>query len=323
VATHSDDFVSRADFNKLSRKLEALESKTTDTSSRLADVEKNVSETKGDTTKILDFLMAGKKEQKTLPAPSRRKEIMLTPTEVVTESESEDDEVEYVPYGKGDQERYSVVPIWGKKKKSTPVACKGGSAAVSSSSSSSSERKDLSRAAGGGAMVVASKSKHQPLPETLCESRKERSSSPRKLRGTGLIQCTDLKALVALMERDGYTEVPVIVKRTKEVSVHFKTAIANAHALGVDEAEMLAMLSADSGRSASRIPEACQIRDSVIGKFSPNNVAMFMNFFARMAENYNSRSDKGVDTESNFDSYVLLGTNKKTCTSFLKYLRDN
>jgi len=105
--------------------------------------------------------------------------------------------------------------------------------------------------------------------------------------------------------------------------VHFKTAIANAHALGDNEAEMLAMLSADSGRSATLIPDACKIRDSVIGNFSPDNVAMFMQFFARMAENYNSRSDKGVEIKDHLYSYVVLGTDKKICTSFLKYLHEN
>jgi hypothetical protein len=306
-----------------------LKCKTIETGSRLAKVEKDVKENVTDTKQILALLLEGKKEQETLPAPPKRKAIKPAPTEVFTESDSEEDEVNYVPYGEGYQERLSAVPIWGKKK-STPVACKGGSSAMSSSPSSSSQRKDLSRAAGGGAMVVASKSRPAqplPLPETLGGgSRKERSSSPKaeKMRGTGLMQCTDLKALVTCMKRDGYTEVPVIVDKTKgEVSMHFKTGLVNAHDLGEDEAEMLAMLSADSGRSASLIPDACQIRNEVIDCFSSRNVGMFMQFFARMAENYHSNPKNGVEISGQLYSYVVLGTDKKICTSFLKYLRDN
>jgi hypothetical protein len=325
VATHSGDFVSRDVFDKLARKFEALESTTTETGSRLAQVEEDVRATKGDTKQILALLTKKKKEQEMLPAPAKRKTIMPLPTVVLTESDSdEDDGIEYVPYGKGDQERLSAVPIWGKKKTSTPVACKSGSAAVSSSSSSSS--KDLSRAAGDGAMVVASKSKQPlPLPETLGRSGKERSSSPRaeKLCGTGLIECTDLKALVALMEGHGYTQVPVIVRKTRDVSVHFETAIANAYDLGKDEAQTVAMLSADSGRPASRISKACQIRKEVITCFSPDNVAMFMQFFSRMAENYHSNPKNGVEISEQLYSYVVLGTDKKICTSLLKYLHDN
>jgi hypothetical protein len=329
VATDSGKFVSMADFEKLSRKFEALERTTTETGSRLANVEEHVRETRGGMNQILALLREGKNEQKTLPAPPKRKEIMAPPIKVLTESsesEYDSDETEQVSYGPEGAFSSTVVTKWGgkRKQKSTPVACKSGSAVVSSS-----ERNDLSRTAGGGAMVVASKfrpAQPLPLPETLGGgSRNERSSSPKaeKLRGTGLIQCTDLNALVALMERDGYTEVPVIVKRTKEVSVHFKTAIANAHKIGEDEAQLVAMLSADSARSASRIPDACQIRKEVIDCFSPKNVGMFMQFFACMAENYNSRSDKGVVIEGHLYSYVVLGTDKKICTSFLKYLSGN
>jgi hypothetical protein len=105
--------------------------------------------------------------------------------------------------------------------------------------------------------------------------------------------------------------------------MHFMIGLVNGYDLGDNEAKMLAMLSADSGRSASLIPDACQIREEVIDCFSSRNVGMFMRFFARMAENYNSRSDKGVEIEGQLYSYVVLGTDKKICTSFLKYLRDN
>jgi hypothetical protein len=126
------------------------------------------------------------------------------------------------------------------------------------------------------------------------------------------------------MEKVGYTEVPVIVYKTKGgVSVHFKTAIVNAYDLGEKEAQMLAMLSADSGRSASLIPEACQIREEVIACFSTRNVGMFMQFFARMAENYHSNPKNGVEISGQLYSYVVLGTDVQICTSFLKYLRKN
>lgn len=328
--TRSEKFVSIDDFEKLSRKFEALESTTTETGSKLAQVEEEVSKTRGDTKQILAILMKGKKEpEMMLSAPPKRKGIMPQPTEVLTESDSDEseDEIEYVPYGTGDQERFSLVPKWRKKKSSTQVACKGGSAAVSSSSSSSSQRKDLSKAPGCGAMVVASKSRQQslPLPETLGRSGKERSSSPRaeKLRGTGLIQCTDLKALVASMRRDGYTEVPVIVEKTKVMSIHFEMVIANAYDLGDNEAQMLAMLFADSCRSARLIPDACQICEEVIDCFSCRNVGMFMQFFARMAENYHSNPKNGVVISGQLYSYVVLGTDVQICTSFLKYLRNN
>lgn len=322
TSRHSEKFVSMADFVRLSRKFDALECTTTETSSRLAQVEEDVRETKGDTKEIL-ALMRKEKEQAMLPAPPKKKAIMPPPTDVSTESESEEDEIEYVMSGKGEQERLFAVPKWGKKKKkSTPVACKGGSATASSS-----QRKDLSRASGGGEMVVSSRSKQKslPLPETLGRSGKERSSSPRieGLRGTGLVQCTDLKSLVNAMKDDGYTEVPVIVVKTKDMSIHFKTAIANAHDIGDDEAQMLAMLSADSGRSATLIPDACQIREEVIDCFSPRNVGMFMQFFARMAENYHSNPKNGVEISGQLYSYVVLGTDVQYCTSFLKYLRRN
>jgi hypothetical protein len=304
-----------------------LECTTTETGSRLAKVEQDVRDTKGDTKKILDLLMAGKKEQKTLPDPPKRKTIMLPSTEDLTSDSDEEDEIEYVPYGKGDRECFSLVPKWGVKKKSTPVACKDGSATASSSSSSSSQRKDLSKAPGCGTMVVSSKSRQQslPLPETLGRSGKERSSSPRaeKLRGTGLVKCTNLKDLVELMERAGYTQVPVIVEKTKDMSIHFKMVIANSYDLGDDEAQTLAMLFADSCRSAKLIPDACQIREEVIACFSSRNVGMFMQFFSRMAENYHSNPKNGVEISGQLYSYVVLGTDVQICTSFLKYLRKN
>lgn len=338
---HSEDFVSRADFEKLQRQFGELKATATKTGSRLTDVEKDVKETKGDTKQILALLTKGKKEQKTLPAPPKRRTTMSPTNGLMESSESESesiseyesDEYDQVPYGPDNAFTSTVVTKWGQRKtKSTPVACKGGSSAASSSSSSSSDRKDLSRAAGGGAMVIASKSRQQPLPlpETLGRSGKERSSSPRieRLHGTGLVLCADLNDLVASMKRDGYTEVPMIVRKTKgEISEHFKTAIVNAHDLGDDEAKMLALLSADSGRSATRISDACQIRNEVIDCFSAKNVGknvgMFMTFFARMAENYHSRSDKGVEISGRLYPYVVLGTDKTICTSFLKYLRDN
>ena len=125
------------------------------------------------------------------------------------------------------------------------------------------------------------------------------------------------------MKRVGYTEVPVIVEKTKVVSIHFKTAIANAYEIGDDEKQMLAMLSADSGRSATLIPDACQIREEVIACFSSRNITMFMQFFARMAENYHSNPKNGVEISGKFYSYVVLGTDVQFCTSFLKYLRKN
>ena len=316
--------------NDLRKELASMKAASAASDARLGKVEADVGETKTGIAAMLVMMQEDRdvREHRRLPAhPSRR--AIMSATEVLTTSDSDEpDQFEYVPYGEGDEERFSVNPIWGgKKKKSTPVACKGGSAAASSSSSSSSERKDLSRAAGGGAMVIASKSKPQPLPlpETLGRSGKERSSSPKieRLHGTGLVLCTDLNSLVRSMEDDGYNEVPVIVKRTKEVSVHFKTAIINAHDLGDDEARMLAMLFADSGRSATRISDACKIRREVIDCFSKENLGMFMKFFARMAENYHSRPDKGVEISGCIYSYVVLGTDKKICTSFLKYLRDN
>ena len=321
TSRHSERIVSRAEFEQLKHQLGELRFKTTDTGSRLADVEKDVRETRGDTSKILALLMTAKNEQAMLPASSRRRAIMSRPTEDLTESESEDDEIEYVSYGKGDQERFSLVPKWGVKK-STPVACKGGSATASSS-----QRKDLSKAPGCGAMVVSSKSRQQPLPlpETLGKSGKDRSSSPRieRLHGTGLVQCTDFSSLVKGMKKVGYTEVPVIIEKTKYVSMHFMMVIANAYDLSKDEAQMLAMLSADSGRSASRISDACQIRDEVIDCYSSKNVGMFMKFFARMAENYHSNPKNGVEISGQLYSYVVLGNDVQICTSFLKYLRKN
>jgi hypothetical protein len=313
----------------MQKEFSALKAASAATDARLEKVETDTSETRFDIKAMLGMMQEDRKKRE-LPAPPSRPAIM-PPTRhrhlpESSESEYDSDEIDQVSYGPDDAFTSSVVTKWGGRRTSTPVACKGGSAAVSSSSFSSSERKDLSRAAGSGEMVVASKSKHPPLPlpETLGGgSRKKRSSSPKKLRRTGLIQCTDLKALVELMERHGFSQVPVIVRRTREVSKHFETAIANAYDICNNEAEMMAMLSADSGRSARLIPEACQIRDSVIDNFSPDNVAMFMEFFARMAENYNSRSDKGVQISGHLYSYVVLGTEKKICTSFLKYLHDN
>jgi hypothetical protein len=83
------------------------------------------------------------------------------------------------------------------------------------------------------------------------------------------------------------------------------------------------MLSADSGRPASRISKACQIREEVIACFSSGNVEMFMQFFSRMAENYHSNPKNGVEISGQLYSYVVLGTDVQICTSFLKYLRKN
>ena len=326
MAIHSKQSVSMADFEKLKQQVSELKATTTVMGSKLEQVEEDVRETKGDTRKILDLLMRNEKEPKMLPAPPKRKTIMPPPTKESSESD-EDDEIKYVLYGKGDQERLSAVPIWGKKNTSTPVACKGSSSAMSSSSSSSFQRKDLSKSPGCSAMVVSLKSKQKsiPLPETLGKSEKESSSSPRieKLHGTGLVQCTDLKSLVRSMKDLGYTEVPEIVEKTKKVSIHFEMVLANAFDLGDDEAQTLAMLSADSGRSATLIPPACQIREEVIACFSSINVGMFMQFFARMAENYHSNPKNGVEISGQLYSYVVLGTDVQYCTSFLKYLRRN
>ena len=232
--------------NDLRKELASMKAASAASDARLGKVEADVGETKTGIAEMLAMMQEDRKQRRLPAAPSSRRAIMPA-IEVLTTSDSDEpDEFEQVSYGPDDAFTSTVVTKWGQRKTmSTPVACKGGSAATSSSSSS--DRKDLSRAAGGGALVVSSKSRQQPLPlpETLGRSRKEGASPPRieRLHGTGLVLCTDLNHHVRLMEDHGYTEVPVIVRKTKgEVSVHFKTAIVNAHDLGDDEAQMLGIV---------------------------------------------------------------------------------
>jgi hypothetical protein len=334
VPTNSGDFVSRADFDKLSRKLEALEDQTTKAGSRLAAVEEDVRNTKGDTTKILDLLMAEKKEQKTLPAPPKRKEIMPPPTEDLTSDSDEEDEIEYVPYGKGDQERLSAVPIWGKKKKSPPVACKGGSSAMSSSpSSSSSERQDLSRASGGGAMVVSSSSSALPSPSSLSNPKKEAAlPSPSSLLGSrkestsmsesGLVRCTDSGAFIDGLKSKGWkTLLALVQSKGEKPTDHLLTAAVNAVALS-DESEGRAVAIASFDRARSMTAFDPRQRDCMRAAFNPKNPA-FKQFCIRMAD-YCSRSpDKGIEFRRVKYPYAHLAQNDQHREELIAALRDN
>ena len=113
------------------------------------------------------------------------------------------------------------------------------------------------------------------------------------------------------------------MEKKSSLSDHFITLIVNAYYLCTTEGELLGMLSADIARPASKITKACQIRSEVIDSFDESKVDMFMNLFARMAENYHSRPDKGVKIDSHTYSYNLLALNRQYCLDTLKYLRDN
>ena len=325
--------VSMADFEKLKQQVGELEVTTTKTSSRLAKVDEDVRETRGDTSKILALLMTAKNEQAMLPASSRRRAIMSRPTEDLTESESDKEEIEYVPYGKGEQERYSLVPIWREKKKKSTSVGKGGSSAMSSSPSSSSERKDPTRVAGGGAMVVSSSSSTLPSPSSLSKPKKEALPSPSSLlgsrkestssmSGSGLVRCTNANAFIKDLESRGWTTLLGIVQSKGDTPEgHPLTAAVNAVELSPkNEAGAVAIACLDRSRSLSAFdPEH---HDCMRAAFDPDFPA-FKRFCIRMAD-YCSRSpDKGIKFRGQVYPYEHLAKNDEHLKELIAALRDN
>jgi hypothetical protein len=322
-----------ADFEKLQRQFGELKATTAETGSRLTNVEEAVRETQGDTSKILALLMRKEKEQEMLQAPSRRRTIM-PPTDVLTDSESDEPEIEYVPYGKGDEERFSLVPKWGgKKKKSALVAYKGGSSAMSSSPSSSSERNDLTRVARGGAMVVSSSSSALPSPSSLSKPKKEELPSPSSLlksskestismSGSGLVRCNDPDEFIKSLQSKRWNTLQGLLQSKGETPAnHLLIAAVNAVELSPDsEAGAVAIACFDRARSMSAFETSQQ--GCMRAAFNPENPA-FKQFCIRMAD-YCSRShDKGIKFRGHVYPYAHLATNDQHLKEIIAALRDN
>jgi hypothetical protein len=305
---------------ELKKQLDEMKSASASTDARLGKVEKDVVDTNDGVKAILAMMREDRKQPALPPLPARP---AIMPPSSTLRSQSPPTRMELVtsgPEGSFGKEYGYWVPQWGSSKTTSTS---------SGSYTGQNGWADHAGVAGGGAIVVSSKSKEKemylPLPSTLSKSKSESRDTP-KLNGTGLVLCTNFEIFKSTLASKRFNEVLTLItsmEKKGSLSDHFVTLIVNAYDLCDTEADLLGMLSADIARPVSQITKACQIRSQVIASFDESKVGMFMNLFARMAENYHSRPDKGVKIDRHTYSYKLLALNRQYCLDILKYLRDN